>query len=65
MGKRFLSSDVFGDKFCNDILRPIVVRMNGAEPEETYIENLGSNLRMLKDSYEQLRITRIITVLFA
>ncbi len=47
-------SDVFGSKFCSEILRPLVVRMNGAEPDETYIGNIGSNLRMLNDSYEQL-----------
>ncbi len=29
-------------------------RMNGAEPEEAYVGNLGSNLRMVLDTYDQL-----------
>jgi len=30
------------------------VRMNGAEPDEIYLGNLGSNVGMIMDSYEQL-----------
>lgn len=37
------------------IVRPITIRMNGAEPEECYPGNFGSNLALAIDSYEQLR----------
>jgi oxygen-dependent protoporphyrinogen oxidase len=46
----------FGDEFCRRIIRPMSVRMNGAEPDEIYIGNLGSNLRMVLDSYDQLAL---------
>ncbi|MBN1928396.1 MAG: FAD-dependent oxidoreductase [Chlorobiaceae bacterium] len=38
----------------NNIIRPITIRMNGAEPEECYPGNFGSNLALAVDSYEQL-----------
>ncbi len=47
-------SQIFSQRFCQDIIRAMVVRMNGAEPDETHIGNFGSNLRMLTDSYDQL-----------
>lgn len=37
------------------LIRPLTVRMNGAEPEECYPGNFGSNLSLALDSYEQLR----------
>ncbi|MBM3161982.1 MAG: FAD-dependent oxidoreductase [Chlorobi bacterium] len=37
------------------LIRPVTVRMNGAEPEECYPGNFGSNLALVLDSYEQLR----------
>lgn len=36
------------------LLRPVTVRMNGAEPDECYPGNFGSNLALVLDSYEQL-----------
>jgi protoporphyrinogen/coproporphyrinogen III oxidase len=46
----------FSGDFCRRIVRPMSVRMNGAEPDEIHIGNLGSNLRMVLDSYDQLRL---------
>jgi protoporphyrinogen/coproporphyrinogen III oxidase len=37
------------------IVRPVTVRMNGAEPDECYPGNFGSNLALVVDSYEQLK----------
>jgi oxygen-dependent protoporphyrinogen oxidase len=39
----------------NHVVRPITIRMNGAEPEECYPGNFGSNLALVLDSYEQLK----------
>ena len=47
------ASDYFSPEFCRRILRPMSVRMNGAEPDEVYMGNMTSNVRMLLDSYEQ------------
>lgn len=44
----------FGEELCRRLLRPMSVRMNGAEPDEIHLGNLGSNLRMVLDSYDQL-----------
>jgi protoporphyrinogen/coproporphyrinogen III oxidase len=44
----------FGRAFCESILRPLLVRTNAAEPDEVYLGNLGTNLRMLLDDYDQL-----------
>ena len=44
----------FGQDTVNGFLRPITLRMNGAEPDQYYLGCLGSNLRMIQDSYEQL-----------
>lgn len=46
----------FGERLCRNFLRPILVRMNGAEPDEYYLGNLGSNLKMILDQYEQLEV---------
>jgi oxygen-dependent protoporphyrinogen oxidase len=47
-------SEVFGSRFCRQWIRPIVVRMNGAECDEAYVSTFGSNLRVALDSYDQL-----------
>ncbi len=44
----------FGARFCAGSLRPMTVRMNGAEPDEVYLGTFGTNLGMLLDGYEQL-----------
>ena len=46
---------LFGAHFCNAVLRPMSVRMNGAEPDEVYAGSFGTNLGMWFDSYDQLR----------
>jgi len=46
----------FGEELCRRLVRPMSVRMNGAEPDEIYLGNLGSNLRMVLDSYDQLTL---------
>ncbi|UWX58274.1 FAD-dependent oxidoreductase [Chlorobaculum sp. MV4-Y] len=38
------------------VIRPITIRMNGAEPEECYPGNFGSNLALALDSFEQLTV---------
>jgi protoporphyrinogen/coproporphyrinogen III oxidase len=47
------ASQHFSSEFCRRLLRPMSVRMNGAEPDEIYVGNLGSNVRMILDTYEQ------------
>ncbi len=44
----------FGAPAVDAFLRPITLRMNGAEPDEYYLGCLGSNLKMLLDKYDQL-----------
>jgi protoporphyrinogen/coproporphyrinogen III oxidase len=46
-------SHYFSAAFCERIIRPMTVRMNGAEPDEVYMGTLLSNVRMILDSYEQ------------
>ena len=48
-------SRYFLREFCRRIIRPMTVRMNGAEPDEVYMGNLASNVRMLLDTYEQFK----------
>src|SRR4029453_11665271 len=48
-------SGYFSSEFCRRIIRPMTVRMNGAEPDEVYVGNLPSNVRMILDTYEQFR----------
>jgi len=45
---------VFSPGLLAAAVRPMTLRMNGAEPDEAYLGNFGSNLGMLLDSYEQL-----------
>ncbi len=47
------ASRYFSPAFCDRVIRPMSVRMNGAEPDEIYLGNLPSNVRMLLDTYEQ------------
>ena len=49
------ASQYFSPEFCRRVIRPMSVRMNGAEPDEIYVGNLGSNLRMILDTYEQFQ----------
>jgi oxygen-dependent protoporphyrinogen oxidase len=49
------ASQYFSPEFCRRVLRPMSVRMNGAEPDEIYVGNLGSNVRMILDTYEQFQ----------
>jgi oxygen-dependent protoporphyrinogen oxidase len=43
----------FSPAFCDRFVRPMTVRMNGAEPDEIYMGTLTSNVRMILDTYEQ------------
>jgi len=45
----------FSPEFCQRIIRPMSVRMNGAEPDEVYMGNIASNVRMILDTYEQFK----------
>jgi oxygen-dependent protoporphyrinogen oxidase len=45
----------FSARFADTLLRPLSLRMNGAEPDEVYLGNLGTNLRTLLDTYDQPR----------
>ncbi|WP_067465526.1 protoporphyrinogen/coproporphyrinogen oxidase [Nocardia amamiensis] len=47
-------SEHFGSELVNNVVRPVTVRMNGAEPAEVYLGNFGTNLAMLLDTYDQL-----------
>ncbi|MFF7726645.1 FAD-dependent oxidoreductase [Streptomyces sp. NPDC008001] len=47
-------SAYFGPVLRERLLRPAVVRMNGAEPDETHLGTFGTNLGMLLDSFDQL-----------
>lgn len=42
------------DRCIKNVIRPITLRMNGAEPDECYPGNFGSNLALAVDSYEQI-----------
>lgn len=46
----------FGRECVQNFLRPITIRMNGAEPDEYYYGCLGSNIKMVLDKYDQLRL---------
>lgn len=45
----------FGAKVTRNLLRPMTIRTNGAEPDETYLGTFGTNLGLLMDTYDQLR----------
>jgi oxygen-dependent protoporphyrinogen oxidase len=48
-------ADHFSPAFCAEFVRPLSVRMNGAEPDEIALGSFGTNLSMVFDGYEQLR----------
>jgi len=57
LSKRFddqPASAYFSQEFCNLVIRPMAVISNGAEPDEVFIGNLGTNIAMIQDSYERL-----------
>ena len=47
-------SSAFSPYVVDNLIRPMTVRMNGAEPAETYLGNFGTNLSLILDSFEQL-----------
>jgi oxygen-dependent protoporphyrinogen oxidase len=47
-------ADHLSRRCVNHVVRPVTIRMNGAEPDECYPGNFGSNLALALDSYEQL-----------
>ena len=47
-------SEFFGRKITSNMLRSMTVRINGAEPNEFYLSNFGTNLAMVMDTYDQL-----------
>lgn len=44
----------FGPGLRDRLIRPALVRMNGAEPDEAHLGNFGTNLGMLLDGFDQL-----------
>jgi len=44
----------FSEGMVDALLRPMTVRMNGAEPDEVYLGTFGTNLSLLLDHYDQL-----------
>jgi protoporphyrinogen/coproporphyrinogen III oxidase len=44
----------FGAAITRNLLRPITVRMNGAEPDEVYLGTFGTNLALALDTFDQL-----------
>ncbi len=48
-------ADYLNKRCINHVVRPVTIRMNGAEPDECYPGNFGSNLALALDSYEQLK----------
>jgi oxygen-dependent protoporphyrinogen oxidase len=48
-------SAFFSEKTVDTLLRPLTVRMNGAEPDEVYPGTFGTNLALVLDFYDQLK----------
>jgi protoporphyrinogen/coproporphyrinogen III oxidase len=48
-------SAFFSEKTVETLLRPLTVRMNGAEPDEVYPGTFGTNLALVLDFYDQLK----------
>ncbi|MFD3510143.1 FAD-dependent oxidoreductase [Nocardia sp. NPDC058666] len=44
----------FGADFGRNVLRPLTVRLNAAEPDEVYLGAFGVSLGMVQDRYDQL-----------
>jgi oxygen-dependent protoporphyrinogen oxidase len=49
-------TEYFTPELLRLLLRPMVLRMNGAEPDEIHLGSLGTNVRLLFDEYEQLEL---------
>jgi oxygen-dependent protoporphyrinogen oxidase len=47
-------SAYFSKRMTDALLRPMTVRMNGAEPDDVYLGTFGTNLSLLLDHYDQL-----------
>jgi protoporphyrinogen/coproporphyrinogen III oxidase len=47
-------SELFGTYLRQNLIRPMTVRMNGAEPDEIHVGTFGTNLALLLDSTDQL-----------
>lgn len=47
-------SEVFGSFVTQNLVRPMTVRMNGAEPDETFLSNFGTNLSLVLDQFDQI-----------
>ncbi|TGK06416.1 FAD-dependent oxidoreductase [Leptospira fletcheri] len=47
-------ASIFHKNLVEQFIRPMTVRMNGAEPAEASVGNFGSNLSVAFDTYEQL-----------
>ncbi|KUH37662.1 hypothetical protein ATE80_16970 [Streptomyces kanasensis] len=47
-------SSFFGREMTDTLVRPMVIRNNGAEPDEVHPGTFGTNLAMLMDHYDQL-----------
>lgn len=48
-------SAFFSEKTVDSLLRPLTVRMNGAEPDDVYPGTFGTNLALVLDFYDQLK----------
>jgi oxygen-dependent protoporphyrinogen oxidase len=48
-------SSYFSKKCCENLIRAMTVRMNGAEPNECFVGNFGSNLKIAFDKYDQIQ----------
>jgi len=48
-----------GTALCQDVVRHMTVRMNGAEPEECHLGNMGTNLGLVVDRFDQLAGTAL------
>jgi oxygen-dependent protoporphyrinogen oxidase len=44
----------FGAEATSNLLRPMTVRMNGAEPDEVYLGTFPTNLSLVLDTFDQL-----------
>ncbi len=45
--------EYLGTALCRDVIRHMTVRMNGAEPDECHVGNIGSNLGLVVDRFDQ------------
>ena len=48
-----------GTALCQDVVRHMTVRMNAAEPEECHLGNMGTNLGLVVDRFDQLAGTAL------